>query len=202
MTKSLLFVALFASATFSLPASAKLYKWVDDKGTTHYGEVIPPEYAGKDRAELNKSGRVVNTKESLSREERQAKKQADETAREEEDAALEARRHDKALLNTYSNTAEIDLARNRNLQQVDARILSAASQIKMVNESLLHMKNDAETRTKAGRKVPVSLQDDIEETQTRLNKLQQDLEKTKEEKTSLESRYDHEKVRYKELTGK
>lgn len=202
MTKSLLFVALFASATFSLPASAKLYKWVDDKGTTHYGEVIPPEYAGKDRAELNKSGRVVNTKESLSREERQAKKQADETAREEEDAALEARRHDKALLNTYSNTAEIDLARNRNLQQVDARILSAASQIKMVNESLLHMKNDAETRTKAGRKVPVSLQDDIEETQTRLNKLQQDLEKTKEEKTSLESRYDHEKARYKELTGK
>jgi len=48
MTKSKLLIALIAGLTFCLPASAKMYKWVDDKGTTHYGETIPPEYAGKD----------------------------------------------------------------------------------------------------------------------------------------------------------
>jgi hypothetical protein len=37
---------------FSLSAEAKLYKWVDDKGVTHYGEVIPPEYANKEKDTL------------------------------------------------------------------------------------------------------------------------------------------------------
>ena len=41
--------------TFSLNAEAKLYKWVDDKGITHYGEVIPPEYANKEIDSLKKS---------------------------------------------------------------------------------------------------------------------------------------------------
>jgi len=64
---------------FSLPAAAKLYnKWVDENGTTHYGETIPPEYADKDRAELNKAGRVVKKQDVLTPEERRAARNAKE----------------------------------------------------------------------------------------------------------------------------
>lgn len=200
--KSTLLATLLVGLAFSLPASAKMYKWVDDQGVTHYGETIPPEYANKDRSELNKAGRVVKKQEVLTPEERRAKEQETTAKRNEDAAALEAKRHDKALLNTYSNTKEIDLARNRNLQQVDARIHSTSTQIKMVSDNLTNLQNDAETRSKAGKKVPPSLQEDIQETQARLNKLQQDLEKYKTEKTALEARYDTDKARYKELTGK
>ena len=55
MTKSKLLVALIIGIAISLPVSAKMYKWVDDKGATHFGETIPPEYANKKRAELDKS---------------------------------------------------------------------------------------------------------------------------------------------------
>jgi hypothetical protein len=55
MTKSIINI-LFTGFVFSLslPADAKLFKWVDDQGVTHYGEVIPPEYANKEKDALTK----------------------------------------------------------------------------------------------------------------------------------------------------
>ncbi len=202
MTKAKLLAVLVTGLVFSAPAAAKMYKWVDDKGTTHYGETIPPEYANKDRAELDKSGRVINKKEVLSPEERLAKEQEELKKREDTATAIEQKRRDKALINTYSNTNEIDLARSRNLQQVEGRINSTNSQIKMASDNLLAFQKEADALTKAGKKIHPTLQEDLKESQARLNKLQQELEKFKAEKAAVEARYDADKVRYKELTGK
>ncbi|MCR4297615.1 MAG: DUF4124 domain-containing protein [Gallionella sp.] len=197
-----LVVALVIGMTLSLPAAAKMYKWVDDKGTTHYGETIPPEYANKDRAELNKAGRVVDKKEVLTPEERRAKELEDIKKREDEEAALEQKRRDKALLNTYSSVKEIDLARTRNLQQVEARLNSTSSQLKMADDNLAGLQKEADSYTSASKQIPASLQEDLRESQTRLTKLKQDMEKSKAEKATVEARYDADKARYKELTGK
>lgn len=202
MTKSKLLIALIAGLAFSLPASAKMYKWVDDKGVTHYGETIPPEYANRDRSELNKAGKVVKTQDVLTPEERRAKEATDAKKRTEDEAALEQKRHDKALVNTYSNEKEIDLARSRNLQQVDARLNSINSQVKMANNNLLGLKQEADAKTKSGKPIPPSLQEDLQESQARLDKLLQDLEKNKAERIAVEARFDADKARYKELTGK
>lgn len=202
MTESKLLVALIAGMAFSLPAAAKMYKWVDDKGVTHYGETVPPEFAGKDRAELNKEGRVVKKEGALTPEERRSKEQADAKKRDGDEAALEQKRRDNALINTYSNPKEIDLARSRNLQQVEARINSISSQVKIANDNLLGLQSEAEGLAKAGKKIPASLQEDLQESRARLAKMQQDLEKSKSEKAAVEARYDADKARYKELTGK
>ena len=197
-----LVVALVIGMTFSLSAAAKMYKWVDDNGTTHYGETIPPEYANKDRAELNKAGRVVDKKEVLTPEERRAKELEDIKKREDEEAAVEQKRRDKALLNTYSSVKEIDLARTRNLQQVEARLNSISSQIKMAGDNLAGLQKEADGYARASKQIPASLQEDLQESQARLTKLKQDMEKSKAEKATVEARYDAEKTRYKELTGK
>jgi hypothetical protein len=224
MNKSKLLVALIAGIAFSLPAAAKMYKWVDDQGVTHYGETIPPEYANKDRSELNKTGRTINCSPVLrtggkaggvlisledvtllhrsQAELRQAKEEAEAKKRDDAEAALESKRRDKALVNTYSSSAEIDLARKRNLQQVDARVNGVSSQVKIVNDSLLGLQKEAEGYKQAGKKLPMSLQEDMDETQMRLSKLQQDLDKAKADKAAMEARYDADKARYKELTGK
>ncbi len=201
MTKLKLLVALAIGITFSLPVSAKMYKWVDDKGTTHYGETIPPEYANKNRTEL-KAGRVVEKKEVLTPEERRANEETEAKKRVADEAALEAKRRDKALVNTYSNEKEIDLARSRNLQQIDARVNSISSQVKTANGSLQGFQKEADGFTKAGKPIPQTLQEDLKESQARLDKLKQDLEKATAEKTTIEARYDADKARYKELTGK
>ena len=202
MIKYRLFVALVIGMTFSLPAAAKMYKWVDDKGVTHYGETIPPEYAHRDREELNKAGRVVEKKEVLTPEERHAKELEDIKKREDEEAALEQKRRDKALLNTYSNVKEIDLTRDRNLQQVEARINSINSQLKMAEDNLKALQKEADGYTRANKNIHVSLQEDLKESQARLTKLQQDMEKSKAEKAAVEARFNADKARYRELTGK
>lgn len=114
------FLSFVAAAGFlvglSAPVHAAMYKWVDEKGITHYGDHVPPKY--KDRAgdQLKKSGRALKTEqtpvaqrpptpEDLDRQRAQAKDQ------------LERQRQDNALLSTYASEAEIDQARERELRR-------------------------------------------------------------------------------------
>jgi|GEM_PF-411416 len=197
-----LFVLLIAGLTFSFPVAAKLYKWVDDNGITHYGETIPPEYANKDRVELNNEGRVIKSDEVITPERHRAQQQEEAKKRAEANAALEQQRHDRTLINTYSNVNEIDLARTRSLQQVDARINMLNSNLKAANERLLALQTEADNDAKANRKIPDSLQEDLQDAKARLTQLQQDLEKPNAEKAALEARFAADRARYIELTGK
>ena len=118
MSKSRILTAGFIlSAVFSVHAEAKLYKWVDDNGTTHYGEVIPPEYANKDRDSLNKAGLLDKRPEKVNPETSRLKEEADKKRKIENQATMDQQRRDSALLNTYSNETEIDMARDRSLSQ-------------------------------------------------------------------------------------
>jgi len=199
---SKLLIALLIGITFSLPAFAKLYKWVDEKGVTHYGETIPPEYADRDRAELNKSGRTVKVIDVPTAAEREAQKEADLKKQAEEKAAIEKKRRDLTLTSTYSNSNEIDLARNRSLRQINARINNQTSQLDKANENLLSLQKESEDYTNANKEIPAILQDDMKNAQARVDRLQTNLDKSLAEKTAVEARYDADKARYQELTGK
>jgi len=202
MIKSKALFALFIGLTFSLPAMAKLYKWVDKNGVTHYGETIPPEYADRDRAELNKSGRTTKIIKVLSPAELNAQRLAKKKEIAEEKAAQEQRRRDKTLTGTYSSVKEINLARNRSLRQVKARITNHKAQLEMANKNLLELQQESATYTKTKKAIPAPLQDDIKRSKERISKLQRNLDKSLAEKAAVEARYDADKARYRELTGK
>jgi hypothetical protein len=202
MSKPKIFLALIVGSLLSFPAQAKLYKWVDDKGVTHYGETIPQEYANRDRSELNKSGRIVNTQDVLTPEERRAKEATDAKSKAELDVARNQKLHDNSLLNTYSNANEIDLARARNVQQIDARVQVAVKRLGDANKALADLQKTAETRTKAGKNIPPYLIEDLQAAKTLADKANSDVTNINAEKAALEARYDADKARYKELTGK
>jgi len=202
MKYEFLIALLVVGTALSLPVAAKTFKWVDDQGITHYGEVIPPEYASKDRQTLNKSGAVIKTQDILTPEERRIKEV--ESAKNKADATVtkDQKRYDKSLTSTYSSVAEIELSRTRNIQQVDTRINSIKARLKITDDNLLTLQIDADTRTKAGQKIPASLHDEIAETLNRANHLQADLDNQITEKGEVELRFDADIARYKELTGK
>lgn len=197
-----LLIAIFVGFSISFPVMAKLYKWVDEKGVTHYGETIPPEYADRDRAELNQSGRTVKMIEIPTAAERKAQEEADKKKHSEEKAAIEEKRRDQTLVRTYSNSGEIELARNRNLQQVNARIKNNSSQLNMANDNLLSLQKESENYTKVNKEIPSALQDDLTDAQDRVERMQKNLDKSQAEKAAVEARYDADKARYQELTGK
>lgn len=190
----LLMSAAALCAVFSLNAEAKLYKWVDNNGTTHYGETIPPEYANKEAVKLEK-GRIEK------REDKNADKKAAQKDPAAEKARIEAERHDNALINTYSSEKEIDLARDRNLQQVEARTGSFTTLLKSAQENQVALQKEAEGLTKQGRKIPKSLDEDLEEAKARIAKLQGDLDNSLKENEAVKARYEADKVRYRELKG-
>ncbi len=195
---ALLLLSLGCSLSF--PASARLYKWVDDKGATHYGEVVPPEYAKKNRSELSSAGRVVNTQEALTPEQLRAKEDALRKQRADEEATQNQKRQDKALLNTFSSVAEIDASKARSLQQVEGKITSTAMQIKITQNKLAGLQGEAKTAIAAGKHIPIAVRDEIKETQARLAKQQADLATYQAEKQTVETRFETDKARYRYLT--
>lgn len=188
-TMSVVSIALLLAA-FSLGAEAKLYKWVDEKGETHYGEVIPPEYAGQDRKELNKQGMEVKPQE---------KKAQKQSARIPTDEELAQERKDQALLNSFTTPEDIDIARDRNLQQVNAHISGVQMRMKTADEDLAGFQKEKDDLLRAKKEVPKGLQDDIDHAAAKLAKLKGELERAQEEAGKISARYDADKKRFIEL---
>ncbi|HLP98130.1 MAG TPA: DUF4124 domain-containing protein [Sideroxyarcus sp.] len=196
MKSRLLAGAAALCAVFALNAEAKLYKWVDKNGQTHYGETIPPEYANSDTQTLEK-GRIKDRQDGFDAKKQQESKIDPEVAK----AAKAAKRRDEALLNTYSNEKEIDLARDRNLLQVEARVNSYSTLLKSAQETLVGLHQESDDLTKKGRKIPASLTEDLAESEARVAKLQRDLDLSNKEMETVKARYEADKQRYRELKG-
>ena len=186
---------------FSTTAEAKLYKWVDDKGVTHYGEVIPPEYSNKSNALLSDQGRLIKKNEEINIKDQRANEEDETKKRIDNEAKLEQSRKDKALQNTFSSEKEIDLARDRNLHQVESLISSIQSLQKAALARLKNYQQEAEERKRAGKKLPASLQADITESENKLAKLQLDLVKAQEKAAVVKASYESDKMRFRELSG-
>jgi len=197
MNKSRLLIASMTLCTmFCFNAEAKLYKWVDSNGTTHYGETIPPEYANRDTKQLE-HGRITDRKDTFDNEKVNSKKQ--ETP--EDKAAIEARRHDEALLNSYTNEKEIDLARDRSLTQIEARLNSYTTLLKSAQDTLDSLHQESDNRTKKGQKIPQSLTDDVAASESRVAEMQKALDENEKEKQAVKARYAGDKQRFRELKG-
>lgn len=190
----LLMSAAALCAVISLNAEAKLFKWVDNNGTTHYGETIPPEYANKEAVKLEK-GRIEKREDKSANAPKIAKDPMVEKAR------IEAERRDNALINTYASEQEIDLARDRNLQQVEARTNSFSTLLKSAKENQAQLQKEAEGLTKQGRKIPKSLEEDLVQAQANVDKKQLELDNSLKETEAVKMRYEADKVRYRELKG-
>lgn len=202
--RSLVLVTLASSLLWAAPAAAKLYKWVDENGRTHYGETIPPEYANRSSQTLDK-GKVKDRSEEFDPNKSKALKEADDKKKADaaaaEIASAEQKRRDNALLNTYSNEKEIDLALNRSLQLLEARVSSFTTMVKSAQETVDAHRKEVDDRQKAGKKSPQSLLDDVVSSEARLERLKKDLAQSEQEIVNVKARFDGDKARFRELKG-
>lgn len=180
-----------------VPAFAVTYKWVDENGVTHYGDSIPPEYRNSANIELNKRGVILKRNDPALTPEQRKAKEAELAKRKQE---KETNRRDAILLGTYSSVEEIDLARDRNLQQAERVIINTQMQLKSVQADLDASLKHAAAYARENTPVPNLLQHDIET----LEKNKQDLEVAILQKRSdakeLRARFEEDKKRYLELT--
>jgi chromosome segregation ATPase len=200
MLRSLL-VILFG-LFISCGAHAKMFKWVDKSGKTHYGDTIPPEYADQGNEQLDKRGQVVNkTDAALTPAQIKARDEAAAKAKKEKEDALEAQRRDKALLATYTELREIDSSLNRNLGAIDVQIKSNELRIKSAQGRLDGLKKQEATFVQRKKPVPGDIANAIKATEGEITQTHANIAKLEQEKTAMRQRYAADKARFRELKG-
>ncbi|WP_035383233.1 DUF4124 domain-containing protein [Ferriphaselus sp. R-1] len=194
MTSIRLIPALVLGLLFTSAIEARTFKWKDEKGRTHYGETIPPEYANRSSVELDEKGRVIKSQEVLTAEERQAREAESARKRSADAAALDQRRHDRMLIQSYSSEAEIDAARERSLKQAELSLKDTQDRLKEARQKL----DTRSAHVAPGRSpAPERVADE-----TLVAQLEQELAHRQAEIAAIKERAESDKLRYRELTGK
>lgn len=196
------FISIMMLVAFSQSAGAAMYKWVDEKGVTQYGDTLPPQYVNQGSAELNQRGQVVKkTTRAVTEEERKALEADTAKKIEENKKEMEQKRRDKALIDTYSSEKEIELGRDRNLQATQAQIDSTQVRIKSIQTRLDGLRKQADPLIKARKPVPADLAAEIKATEDEIKRLQESITKRKQEIDAINIRCEEDKKRYRELKG-
>lgn len=185
----------------SFPAVAgKLYKWVDEQGKTHYGNTIPPQYSQQGSTEFSQKGvEVKKTDAALTPEQRKAREEGLAQQKEEEKKALEQKRRDTALLNTYTTEKEIDLVRDRNLQQGELQLQSMELRAKQVQPRLDQARKRADALAAQKKPLPLDLQQELEEAEKEMLRLQEMVKQKRTEMDAIRARFEDDRKRFREL---
>jgi predicted nucleic acid-binding Zn-ribbon protein len=183
---------------FIQPVSAALKKCVDDKGRTqYYNNTPPPECLGKATVEMSDHGVVIKkTKEEveLKEAEEQAKREAVEKKR-----AVDKKRLDAALLATYTDKKEIDLARDRNIQPAELAIKGIEPRLKVSQDRLEVLKLQFLEAQKTKSPALASLKKEMNSAKKEVVRLEDELIKRKEEVENIKARFSAERKRFIEL---
>jgi len=143
--------ALFACAIFGVftsplaLAQSTLFKCTDEKGITHYGEIMPIACAKKDITEMNRQGRAVRKLDAPLTPE-QLKTRATENAKKAADdqKTADQRQKDLALLGTYGSEREIDVLRDKDLAQIEQRRKFLAGRVEEADAKVTKATNQLE----------------------------------------------------------
>ncbi|MDP1680822.1 MAG: DUF4124 domain-containing protein, partial [Burkholderiales bacterium] len=154
---TLLLAVLLSAGT----AQAGMYRWVDGNGRVHYSDTLPSTYQKSGASEMSKQGLVIKRTQS------EAERRAEGVQLEEERLAEQARQQqaqlDRALTQTYTSEAEIDLARDRALEHHNLAIKGTQLRAKTVADNLAELKERAARLIKAGRPIPPNLKEQLDQ---------------------------------------
>jgi hypothetical protein len=191
----LVFAAALACATVAHGAT---YKWVDDKGVVHYSDKMPPEAIDKANVELNKQGVTIKRNDPAPTPEQKRAKAAEEERQKQLAKEREVvDRRDRALIQSYTNEDEIDLARSRALGTIEGQLQSAQA----YSVQLAKRRQELDERRKAygDKPVPAAIDRELEGIASELAKQDAIIAEKKRETAVVVARYDADKQRWREL---
>ena len=176
-------------------ADGALYRWVDENGRVQYSDT-PPQ---KDRSavQLSNRGMVLKKIEAPLTPEQQKAKDAEEARKRAEDAkALEQRRQDSALLQSFTTVQEIDMKRDREVSAVETAIANLREQERTLDARLAADRKRAEDLDKTKKPLPQSLKEDIVRAEAEKKVLEDEIKRKYDEIAATKSRYEALKKRY------
>jgi Domain of unknown function (DUF4124) len=186
-----------------LAAEAQSYRCVGADGKRYYGSSVPSQCYGLPVEQLNKNGLVVKRIDPQAAEkERRAKAEAEGKKREQEAASREVTRRNTALLATYTSEKDIDNARARALAENTKAVRDVEVRIEGIRKRQGGYEKELEQHKSRGGEAPAKLRDDMMSADNELTANIHLLETKKREAEAINARYDEDKKRYVQITGK
>lgn len=188
--------------------AADTYRWVDEKGIVHYGDIVPSEYARQEKRVLNSQGVTVGiisgykTDAQLAEE---ARIRMEQNRVDREKAKRRAR--DIVLLNTYLSVNEIEMLRDRRLDLLKAQSMVTEQYLGTLNARLMALTDEAgkfnypynpESELPP---LPENLAMEMVQTLEAVSQYESNLQTKNEEQASLAAMFDTDIDRFKELKG-
>jgi hypothetical protein len=176
------------------------YRWVDDQGVVHYGDHVPPEYTGRDRAVLNGRGVEVGHLD--------AQKSAEQIAADEhaQATALKKKEHDSFLVTTYTSVKDIESLRDQRLGQLKGQREAAEQYLESLRSRLGTLQTRAlvykpySSRADA-RRMPDDLAENLVRTVKELRVQSNAYAAKSAEETELRAQFQADIERYRELNA-
>ncbi|HEY1725971.1 MAG TPA: DUF4124 domain-containing protein [Steroidobacteraceae bacterium] len=194
--------AVAAAANNPSPAqSTQTYRWTDDKGVVHYGDSVPSEYAGKERAVLNNQGVEVGHIAG--------QKSAAQMAQEAQAAAAarERAQRDQTLLSSYGSTKEIEIVRDERLAQIEGQLQASSTYIESLATRLGALQERAlqfqpYSSEPNARKMPDDLAEELVRTSNEARNQRKELDAKRKEQADTRAQFESDIQRFRELTAK
>jgi hypothetical protein len=203
--------ALIVLAALGITSAGAAYKCTDAKGRTHIGDTPPPGCEGVMMYEVTAGGKVLRSIEPTpTAEQLRAKQQDAERKKEGDKIAAEQKRKDIALLSTFSSEKEFDVARDRNIEPIRARIASMQERIGAVEKRQTEIEEEMEfykagtkksSKAAKGREMPANLTADLERTRAERTALASSIVNSEKEIEKIKVKFDADKKRWMDLKG-
>jgi hypothetical protein len=205
--------AIFAAAALLLaPLAAHAqtnteqytYRCTGKDGKKYYGQTVPQTCFGQPLELINKQGLVVKRIDPEGEEKARLAKEAEaEKKRELEAAQKESMRRNRALLATYTSENDIEESRKRDLANHQRNLQEVEHRIAEIKRRQAQYQKELALFQEAGKGTPPArLQEEITNAEIDLKAQQTLLDARKKETVSINTRYDEDRRRYREATGK
>lgn len=195
-------VALITMPGVASAQAGRIVCWKDKNGkVVGCGDKVPPEYQANATREMDSRGVTRKTNESHEETTRRREKEQ-EAARVKSDddrKALDQKRQDTALMETYSNEKEIDLKRDRDVQVLDLQLEQLTVALKNTTQRYDETRAIVEGNEKSKKPVPPPLKAELVRVTQEKQRFEQSIASKQKEKEELRVKYADHRKRYIEL---
>ena len=181
-----LLILAACAACLGAPVAFGAYKCVDDKGKSHFEDVPPAACHNVVIYEVSAAGTVIRKIEPTA-----AASAKGDKDKEAERKASEQKRRDAALLDSYNSEAEIDMARDRNLDIIKTRLEASKVNLQQAEARVAQVKTVAQKNP--------ALQPDLEKAEAEKASQQATVARFQKDYDQTRVQFESDKQRWNEL---
>jgi hypothetical protein len=185
-----------------LVCAQDVYRWVDENGEVHHGNMVPPEYRNYGWERIGPNGNVIERIErALTPQEREALRREQRRQAELEAEAQRQETRDRMLLNAYRSEQDLLDEMERQVASLDTQRATIQASLDLASDRFESLVRRAAQIVRDGGSVPAELNQNIEEARAEIASLRGNLAGMAQQELEIRERFMTELERYRQLSG-